>query len=57
VAIAHGEGRVVIAGEAAMFTAQRMPRHADGSEAVGLEVADDERFALNTLRWLARAIS
>lgn len=52
VAIGHGKGRVVIAGEAAMFTAQRM---ANGGTA-GLAAADDERFALNTLRWLARAI-
>lgn len=52
VAIEHGKGRVVIAGEAAMFTAQRMQA---GNEA-GLTVADDERFALNTMRWLARAV-
>lgn len=52
VALEHGKGRVVIAGEAAMFTAQRTRTGAE----VGLAMADNERFTLNTMRWLARAI-
>jgi hypothetical protein len=42
----------VIAGEAAMFTAQQMQSGAK----VGLDVADDQRFVRNVMAWLARAI-
>lgn len=52
VALDVGKGRVVIAGEAAMFTAQEMQSGAK----VGLDVADDQRFARNVMAWLARAI-
>ncbi len=54
-AFEHGRGRVVVMGEAAMLTAQvaggrRVP--------MGMNVPgnDDRQFALNTLRWLARAL-
>lgn len=54
-AFEHGRGRVVVMGEAAMLTAQvagpqRRP--------MGMNVPgnDDRRFALNVLRWLARAL-
>ena len=54
-AFEHGRGRVVILGEAAMMTAQvagpnRFPM---GMNAPG---SDDRQFALNVLRWLARAL-
>jgi hypothetical protein len=52
VALDYGKGRVVIAGEAAMFTAQQMQSGAK----VGLDIADDQRFARNVMAWLARAI-
>lgn len=52
VALELGKGRVVIAGEAAMFTAQQMQSGAK----VGLDVADDQRFVRNVMAWLARAI-
>lgn len=52
VVLEHGKGRVVVAGEAAAFTAQQMQSGAK----VGLEIADDERFARNVMGWLARAI-
>lgn len=53
-AFAHGEGRVVILGEAAMMTAQI----AGGRHPMGMNVPgnDDRQLALNVLRWLARAL-
>jgi hypothetical protein len=52
-ALAHGRGRVVVFGEAAMLTAQLAgPQRAK----VGMnspEAPDHARFVLNTLRWLA----
>jgi hypothetical protein len=50
VALTAGQGRVVIAGEAAMFTAQRM----DSGKRVGLSLFDNQQFALNVLHWLSR---
>ncbi len=54
-AFEHGRGRVVVMGEAAMFTAQ-----VAGSKRspMGMNVPgnDDRQFALNVLRWLARAL-
>lgn len=52
VALQVGRGRVVVAGEAAMFTEQIFP--AIGR--VGLTVDDDQQFALNILHWLSRAL-
>ncbi len=54
-AFEHGSGRVVVMGEAAMFTAQVAgPKRAP----MGMNVPgnDDRQFALNVLRWLARAL-
>jgi hypothetical protein len=54
-AFEHGRGRVVVLGEAAMCTAQV----AGGKRTpMGMNVPgnDDRQFALNTLRWLARAL-
>jgi hypothetical protein len=52
VALTFGKGRVVIAGEAAMFTEQLIPGHGR----VGLHDYDDQQFALNTLHWLSKLI-
>ncbi|HEX4739183.1 MAG TPA: hypothetical protein VH331_16655 [Allosphingosinicella sp.] len=51
-----GKGRVVVAGEAAMFSAQIV--HFPGGETMrmGLWADDDEKFALNVLHWLTRLI-
>ncbi len=54
-AFEHGNGRVVVMGEAAMFTAQVAgPRRSP----MGMNVPgnDDRQFALNALRWLARVL-
>lgn len=54
-AFEHGRGRVVILGEAAMMTAQVAgPRR----QPIGMNTpgTDDRQFALNVLRWLARAL-
>lgn len=54
-AFEHGRGRVVILGEAAMMTAQVTGRE---RRPMGMNVpgSDDRQFALNVLRWLARAL-
>jgi hypothetical protein len=51
VALRHGAGRVVVVGEAAAFTAQV----AGGDVRFGMNLggADNARFAVNTVRWLA----
>jgi hypothetical protein len=52
-ALRLGRGRVVMAGEAAMFTSQEI-RSQDGSvEDTGLGVADDQQLTLNVLHWLS----
>jgi hypothetical protein len=53
-AFAHGNGRVVVLGEAAMMTAQlggpeRIPM------GMNVEGSDDRQFVLNVIRWLAHA--
>jgi hypothetical protein len=53
VALTIGKGRVVIAGEAAMFSAQMNSRPNRAAKQMGLMVADDQQFALNTLHWLS----
>ena len=51
-AIEHGEGRVVIFAEAAMFSAQRSGNRRMGMHAEG--VGDNQQLARNILRWLGR---
>jgi hypothetical protein len=52
VAVEHGRGRVVVLGEAAMITAQiSRDGHPFGMQLPG---DDDELFALQVVRWLAR---
>lgn len=55
-ALPFGQGRVVVAGEAAMFTAQRVDRGGGDATDVGLMVDDDRQLALNVLHWLTRLI-
>jgi hypothetical protein len=51
VAVWHGQGRVVVVGESAMLTALLS---GDGLRfGMGWPGADDERFAVNAVRWLA----
>lgn len=52
VALTVGNGRVVVAGEAAMFTAQQLKT----GQRVGLAAFDNQRFALNVMHWLSRNI-
>lgn len=52
VALNFGRGRVVVAGEAAMFTEQIFPRLGR----LGLTAEDDQKFTLNVLHWLSRLI-
>lgn len=58
-AFEHGRGRVVVLGEAAMLTAQRI-RFDDGRPDMlfGMNTPghDNRQFALNVMRWLARAL-
>lgn len=60
-AFQHGEGRVVVLGEAGMLTAQRVD-FPDGDSrrdiVFGLQTPghDDQQFALNILHWLSRLI-
>ena len=56
VALGFGKGRVVVAGEAAMFSAQVFHFPDGQSERLGLGAQDDERFALNVLHWLSRLL-
>jgi hypothetical protein len=53
-ALPFGTGRVVMAGEAAMFTAQVV----GGSFRYGMgwPDTDDKQFALNVVRWLSGAV-
>jgi hypothetical protein len=52
IALPFGRGRVVVAGEAAMFTEQDFP----WGDRVGLTSDDAQQFALNVLHWLTRLI-
>jgi hypothetical protein len=56
VALGVGKGRVVVAGEAAMFSAQLFHFPGGQSERLGLGAQDDEKFALNVLHWLSRLL-
>lgn len=60
-AMEFGKGRVVILGEAAMFSAQIMRTTRDGATVeirAGMNVPgyDNQQLALNVLRWLSGAI-
>ena len=55
-ALPFGKGRLVVSGEAAMFTAQRLGRNPVRSMDMGLMVDDDRQFALNVLHWLSRLV-
>jgi len=56
IAFSYGEGRVVVSGEAAMFTAQRVRLPGGQIEETGLPVDDDRQLTLNILHWLSRLI-
>lgn len=47
-----GRGRIVVAGEAAMFSEQILP----WGDRVGLNSDDDQQFVLNLVHWLSRLI-
>ena len=58
VAIEHGEGRIVVGAEAAMFSAQILLRGEKEPLRVGFNRpgSDDRQLALNVMRWLTRAL-
>ncbi|HUL80504.1 MAG TPA: DUF4350 domain-containing protein, partial [Gammaproteobacteria bacterium] len=58
IALNVDRGRVVIAGEAAMFTAQvvRIPNEPEVKAGMNSPGNDDKWFALNVMRWLSRAL-
>jgi hypothetical protein len=58
IAFNFGRGRVVVMGEAAMFTAQVLKRPGKPDDHFGMAVRafDDRQFALNTLHWLTRLL-
>jgi hypothetical protein len=55
-AMPFGAGRVVILGEAAMFSAQvvRIPGRDPMYMGMNVPGHDDQQFALNVLHWLSR---
>lgn len=55
-AMTVGKGRLVVAGEAAMFSAQVVQRRDQPPHYMGLTIVDDQQFALNTLHWLSHLI-
>jgi len=60
VALEYGLGRVIIAGEAAMFSAQilKLDKPGESDLRFGMNVVgnQDKQFALNVAHWLSRAI-
>ena len=61
IALRHGRGRVVILGEAAMFSAQVIKAQPGGlaqDTRMGMNVEgnDDRQFALNVMHWLSRVL-
>jgi len=58
VALSHGKGRVVIVGEAAMFSAQILSEDGQDEEKFGMNTPgnDDKRFVLNVLHWLSGVV-
>jgi hypothetical protein len=57
-AMSVGRGRVVMLGEAAMLSAQRIVRPGQPDMLMGMNVpgSDDAQFCLNVLHWLSRLI-
>jgi hypothetical protein len=58
IALSHGKGRVVIVGEAAMFSAQiLMEEQGHKEEKFGMNAQgnDDKRFVLNVFHWLSES--
>lgn len=53
VALKHGQGRVVVLGEAAMLTAQVYREERFGMQVPGI---DNKQFALNIMHWLSRLL-
>lgn len=58
VAVEYGEGRVVVVGEAAMLTAQRIETPGRPPYLMGMNRPgnDNQQFALNIVRWLMRVL-
>ncbi|MGK6320996.1 hypothetical protein [Sphingomonas sp. DT-204] len=58
IAMPFGKGRVVITGEAGMFSAQliRAPGKPDMRFGMSVPGYDDQQFALNVMHWLTRVI-
>jgi hypothetical protein len=60
VALVFGKGRVVVVGEAAMFSAQRLRSDKAGEPDLRFGMNslgnDDKQFVLNTLHWLSGAV-
>lgn len=58
VALSFGQGRVVILGEAAMISAQRV-QSSEGASLIGMNYSglDNRQFALNLMHWLSRLLS
>jgi hypothetical protein len=56
-AIDHGDGRVVVLGDAALLTSQIMNDASDEAARIGLAWpnTDNERFARHIMQWLSRA--
>jgi hypothetical protein len=52
-ALRFGRGRVVMGGEAAMFTSQEIRSQNGSVEDTGLGVTDDQQLTLNALHWLS----
>ena len=52
-----GKGRLVVAGEAAMFTAQILTFTGQPPQRMGLHAEDDAQFALNVAHWLSRLLN
>jgi hypothetical protein len=57
VALTIGTGRIVVVGEAGMFSAitLKQPSGADLKVGMNLPGNDDKQFALNVLHWLSQA--
>ncbi len=59
VALTFGEGRLIVMGEAAMFSAQILKQSGEPDFKFGMNRSgnDDRRFALNALHWLSHALN
>ena len=56
IAFTLGKGRVVVAGEAAMFSAQLAGPGGEFKMGMNRPGLDNRQFTLNTLRWLGRKL-